>query len=215
MNLLQFMQRQSDRLLESTLDNLWLVLVTIGIATVLSVGIGVAVYRRPRWSRLAQSVFSIFLTIPSFALFGLMIPIFGLGAKPVIVALVMYSLLPITRNTVVGLQEVDPAIVDAARGMGMSRNRIMWRIELPLAWPVIITGIRVATQIIVGISAIAAFLNAPGLGTYIFRGLSTIGGANATNFALSGTLLLVLLGLALDLFYLLLGKLTTPRGIRV
>lgn len=214
MELFDFMTNQSDRLVGSTVDNLVLILVVVVIATLLSVTFGVLTYRRKRWAKAAETVFSVFLTIPSFALFGLMIPIFGLGATPVIVALTLYSLLPITRNTIVGLQEVDPAIIDAARGMGMSRNRILLRIELPLAWPVIITGMRVATQIIVGISAIAAIVGGPGLGEYIFRGLSTIGGANAVNFVLSGTLLLVVLGLVLDVAYLGLSKLTTPRGIR-
>lgn len=214
MGLFDFMTNQSDRLVESTVDNLVLILVVVLIATVLSVFFGVLTYRRKRWAQAAETVFSVFLTIPSFALFGLMIPIFGLGWTPVVVALTLYSLLPITRNTIVGLQEVDPAIVDAARGMGMGRNRILWRIELPLAWPVIVTGMRVATQIIVGISAIAAIVGGPGLGEYIFRGLSTIGGANAVNFVLSGTVLLVALGLVLDVAYLGLSRLTTPRGIR-
>ncbi len=215
MNVFEFALRQSDRLLEAVLASLVLILTPVVLATILSVVVGVTIYRRPRWARLAQGIFSIFITIPSFALFALMIPVFGLGSTPVVVALVMYSLLPITRNTVVGLQQVDPAIVDAARGMGMSRNRTLWRIELPLAWPVIVAGMRVATQIVVGISAIAAFIGAGGLGEFIFRGLSTIGGANAINFALSGTILLVILGLVLDLGYVLLAKLTTSRGIRV
>jgi len=214
-NVFEFALRQSDRLLEAVLASLVLILTPVVLATILSVVVGVTIYRRPRWARLAQGIFSIFITIPSFALFALMIPVFGLGSTPVVVALVMYSLLPITRNTVVGLQQVDPAIVDAARGMGMSRNRTLWRIELPLAWPVIVAGMRVATQIVVGISAIAAFIGAGGLGEFIFRGLSTIGGANAINFALSGTILLVILGLVLDLGYVLLAKLTTSRGIRV
>ncbi len=214
-DLIDFATTRGDDLLELSVANLQLILVVAGIATALSVLVALYAYRRPRVARTMLSIFSVFLTIPSFALFGLFVPLFGLGAGPAIVALVMYSLLPITRNAIVGLQAVDPAIVDAARGMGMSRNRVLWKIELPLAWPVIITGVRVAVQIVVGISAIAAFIGVTGLGDFIFRGLSTIGGANAVNFALSGTILLAAMGLVLDGALLLLSRLTTPRGIRV
>lgn len=214
-DLLDFAATRGDDLVELTLANLQLILIVAGLATAISVLVALYAYRRPRVAKALLSVFSVFLTIPSFALFGLFVPLFGLGSGPAIVALVMYSLLPITRNAIVGLQSVDPAIVDAASGMGMSRNRVLWQIELPLAWPVIITGIRVAVQIVVGISAIAAFIGVAGLGDFIFRGLSTIGGANAVNFALSGTILLAGLGLLLDGALLLFSRLTTPRGIRV
>lgn len=214
MNLIDFMIGQSDRLLESTIDNLILILIVAGIALVLSVAVGLLTYRNATLARAAQSTFSVFLTIPSFALFGIFIPIFGLGLRPAVIALVMYSLLPITRNTIVGLRGVDPAVVDAAKGMGMSRNRVLLTIELPLAWPVIVAGVRVAVQIVVGISAIASFIGVSGLGDFIFRGLSNIGGANAINFALAGTVLLVVLGLLLDAALVLIAKLTTPRGIR-
>jgi osmoprotectant transport system permease protein len=213
-SLIDFMSGQSDRLLESTLQSLRLIAIVALVATFLSVSVGLLTYRHKRLSRAALSVFSVFLTIPSFALFGIFIPIFGLGFTPAVIALVMYSMLPITRNTIVGLQAVDPAVVDAARGMGMSRNRILLRTELPLAWPVVLTGVRVAVQIVVGISAIASFIGVEGLGDFIFRGLSNIGTVNALNFALAGTVLLVLLALVLDVLLVLISKLTTPRGIR-
>lgn len=214
MNLFEFASRQGDRLLSMALENLLLILLVIAIATALGVGVAVLTYRTTRPANAALAVTSVMLTIPSFALFGLMIPLLGLGWPPTVAALVSYALLPIVRNTIVGLRQVDPAVVDAARGMGMSRNRILWRIELPLAWPVIITGIRVSTMIVVGVSAIAAIVGGPGLGNFIFSGLSRIGGANAVNLALSGTLLLLVLGLLLDGAFLLLGNTTTPRGIR-
>ncbi len=214
-DLFGFVASRGDDLLELSLANIRLILIVAVIATVISILAALSAYRRPRLARALISLFSVFLTIPSFALFGLFIPILGLGTPSAVVALVMYSLLPITRNAIVGLQSVDPAVIDAARGMGMSRNAVLRRIELPLAWPVIITGVRVAVQIVVGISAIAAFLNVDGLGTFIFRGLSTIGGANAVNFTLSGTILLVLIGLLLDGALLLFSRLTTSRGIRV
>jgi osmoprotectant transport system permease protein len=212
--LLQFMADRADDLAELTLASAGIIAAVVVISTILSVAVALAVYRRPRWSNVALSTFSVFLTIPSFALFGLMVPIVGLGATGPIIALVLYSLLPITRNTIVGLQGVDPAVIDAARGMGMSRNRVLLTIELPLAWPVIVTGIRVAAQIAVGISAIAAFVNGGGLGEYIFRGLRNFGSANDLSFALSGTILLVLLALLLDVLFQGIERITTPRGIR-
>lgn len=213
MRIIEFMVDRADDLWTLTLESIQLILVVAVIATVLSVAFGLSTYRSERVSSAVLSVFSVFLTIPSFALFGILLPIVGLGTTPAVIALVLYSLLPVTRNTIVGLRQVDPAVVDAARGMGMGRNKILWSIELPLAWPVIITGLRVATQIVVGISAIAAIIGGPGLGNYIFRGLRTIGGVNAVPFAVSGTVLLVLVGLLLDGALLLLQKTTTSRGI--
>lgn len=213
MQIIEFMGERADDLLSLTLASIYLILIVAVLATVISVIFGLTTYRSERISSAVLSVFSVFLTIPSFALFGILLPIVGLGTKPAVIALVLYSLLPITRNTIVGLRAVDPAVVDAARGMGMGRNQILWSIELPLAWPVIITGLRVATQIVVGISAIAAIIGGPGLGEYIFRGLRTIGGVNAVPFAVSGTVLLVLVGLVLDGALLLLQKTTTSRGI--
>ena len=193
------------------------VAISLAIAVVIGVSLGVLVYRRERVANAALAVTSTFLTIPSLALFGLLIPlplIGGLGYRPAVVALVMYALLPILRNTVTGLRSVDPAVVESAQGMGMSARERLWRIELPLAWPVIIAGVRVSTMLLMGIAAIAAVVNGPGLGDDIFAGLARIGGANALNLVLGGTLGIIVLALLFDTFFNLLGKLTTSRGIR-
>jgi osmoprotectant transport system permease protein len=126
----------------------------------------------------------------------------------------MYGLLPIVRNTVVGLREVDPAVVESAMGMGMGRAARLLRIELPLAWPVILTGMRVSTLLLVGIAAIGAYINGPGLGQDIFSGLAHIGGASALNEVLGGTLGIVILAVLFDLVYVLISVLTIPKGIR-
>ena len=203
-----------DRLKDLLIEHAQIVLMSIAIAVVVGVGLGVLTYRseRPRLAVLA--ITGVFLTIPSFALFGLLISPLGLGTTPAVVALVMYALLPIVRNTITGLREVDPAVVESAQGMGMGRWRRLARIELPLAWPVIITGVRVSTQILVGIAAIAAVINGPGLGKEIFRALARVGTPTALNQALAAVLGIVILGLLLDIGYLLLGRLTTSRGIR-
>jgi osmoprotectant transport system permease protein len=211
---LTYLGRRWDHLLELSLEHAAIVLLAIVIATIIGVGFGLLTYRTERPRELVIAVTGVFLTIPSLALFGLFLPIFGLGWTPVLIALVMYSMLPIVRNTIVGLREVDPAIVEAARGMGMGRTRQLLRIELPLAWPVILTGMRVSTVIIVGIAAIGAYINGPGLGADIFRALSRLASPASLNAAVAALLCVVILAILLDLFYVLVSRLTTSRGIR-
>lgn len=214
MSFLRYLASRWDSVLEQAIAHAEVVLVSLLIATVLGVTVGVLVYRREQVAEGVLAVTSTFLTIPSFALFGLLVPILGLGWPPTVLALVMYALLPIVRNTVVGLRSVDPAIAESAQGMGMSPWMRLFRIELPLAWPVIITGIRVSTLIIVGIAAVAAYVNGPGLGSDIFRGLSRIGSAGALNQILSAVLGIVVLAVLFDGFFAIVGKLTTSRGLK-
>lgn len=191
------------------------VVQSVILGALVAVAIGVLVYRSPLGSSVATAAASTILTIPSFALLGLLIPLLGLGVAPTITAMVLYALLPILRNTIVGLAAVDPAITDAARGVGMNRLRVLARIELPLAWPAILTGIRVSTQMLMGILAIAAYAKGPGLGNLILTGLTRLGTPNAVPQALTGTVLIVVLALTLDGLLLLLGRFTTSKGIRV
>ncbi|MEU4496261.1 ABC transporter permease [Streptomyces sp. NPDC023998] len=184
------------------------------VATVLGVLIGVLTYRTEWAGNLAITTTASILTVPSLALLGLLVPVVGLGVAPTVIALTLYGLLPVVRNAVVGLRGVDPALVEAAKGMGMSRFAQLLRVELPLAWPPILTGVRVATQMLMGIAAIAAFASGPGLGNQIFRGISSLGSANALNEVLSGTLGIVVLALLFDAGYVLIGRLTISRGIR-
>ncbi|SDN27042.1 ABC transporter permease [Allokutzneria albata] len=184
------------------------------IAAVIGVLVGIGVYRSPGGSALATALTSAVLTIPSFALLGLLIPVLGLGVAPTVTALVLYALLPIVRNTIVGLSTVDKSVTDAARGIGMSRTGVLTRIELRLAWPSILAGMRVSTQMLMGIAAIAAYAKGPGLGNLIFSGLQRVGGANAVNMAVAGTLGVIVLALVVDGLWVLVGRLTTPRGIR-
>jgi len=214
---LEYLSTNWDHVLELAIGHAIVVAISLAIAVVIGVSLGVLVYRRERAANVALAITSTFLTIPSLALFGLLLPlplVGGLGYKPVVVALVMYALLPILRNTVTGLRSVDPAIAESAQGMGMSARERLFRIELPLAWPVIIAGVRVSTMLLMGIAAIAAVVNGPGLGEDIFAGLARIGGANALNLVLGGTLGIIVLALLFDTFFNLLGKLTTSRGIR-
>jgi osmoprotectant transport system permease protein len=195
-------------------DHAQVVVIAMLIATVIGVGLGLLTWRRPAAAKLVLTICGTFLTIPSFALFGLFIPVFGLGSRPAIVALVLYALLPIVRNTITGLRSVDPAVSESAQGMGLSGLQRLRRIEFPLAWPVIVTGVRVSTQLTVSIAAIAAIVNGPGLGGPIFQGLRATGTQRGFNQSFSGTLGVVLLALLLDALFLVLIRLTTSKGLR-
>jgi osmoprotectant transport system permease protein len=190
------------------------VVQSVIIATVIGVLIGVLTYRNALAANLATTTSSVILTVPAFALLGLLIPLFGLGVITSVAALVLYSLLPIIRNTIVGLNGIDPALTDAARGIGMSRLMTLTRVELRLVWPAILSAMRLSTQMSMGVLAIAAYVKGPGLGNLIFTGLARVGSPTALPMALSGTLLIVILALALDAILVLIGRLTTSKGIR-
>lgn len=185
------------------------------LATIIGMAVAVATYRIPWLAGLSTGTAAVIFTVPSLALFGLMVPIVGLGVMPAVFALTIYALLPIIRNGIVGLSNVDANMVDAARGMGMNRATILAKVELPLAWPVVLTGIRVATQLTMGVGAIAAYVSGPGLGDQIFSGLARLGGANSLNAILAGTIGIVILALIFDAIYVIIGRLTTSRGLRV
>ncbi|HJX44703.1 MAG TPA: ABC transporter permease [Geodermatophilus sp.] len=192
-----------------------LVVQCVLLGSVLALVVAVLVYRNRTATALANGLSAVGLTIPSFALLGLLLAPFGFGITPAVIAVTFYAALPVLRNAVVGLAGVDRSLVEAARGIGMSRSAVLLRVELPLAWPVVLAGIRVSTQMVMGIAAVAAYVLGPGLGGFIFTGLSRLGGANALNSALVGTIAIVLLALVMDLLLVLAGRLTTPRGIRV
>ncbi len=192
-----------------------LTLAAMALAVLVGMTIGLLTYRRRWLGAMATTTTAAFLTVPSIALLGILIGPFGLGLTNVLFALVLYALLPITRNTIVGLRGVDPAVVDAARGMGFGRVRLLFRVRLPLAWPVILSGIRVSTQITIGIAAIGAYVKGPGLGNEIFDGLGRFGSVNSLNQVLTGTLGIMVLALLFDLAFVVVGKLTTRRRPRV
>ncbi len=208
MTFFEYLHSRSSLLLAQTIEHAQIVLMSVALATVIGVLIGISTYRNPRARATATAVAAAILTIPSFALLGLLITPLGLGYVPALVALTLYALLPIIRNTVVGLAEIDPALTEAARGIGMSRLRSLASVEIPLAWPVILAGIRVSTQMTMGIAAIAAYVGGPGLGNQIFSGLANLGGVNSLNQALVGTVGVVVLAIVVDLALGLLGVLT-------
>jgi osmoprotectant transport system permease protein len=180
-----------------TLQHLLLVGASSGVAVIVGVPLGIAIVRAPKLRRPVLAVVNVLQTVPSLALFGFLLPLpllGGIGAKTAIVALVVYALLPIVRNTYTGILGVDAAVRDAATGMGMTDRQLLTIVELPLAAPVILAGIRVATVIGVGIATIASAIGAGGLGDFIFRGLAMVD----NRVILAGAIPAALLALALD-----------------
>jgi osmoprotectant transport system permease protein len=215
MNLFDFVRDRWSVLSFLAYQHMSLVVQTLVVATVLALVIGVLIYRSQWGSTIGNTITAVGLTIPSYALLGVLVGIVGIGVLPSVIMLVFFGFFPILRNVVVGLNGVDKALVESARGMGMNRLTTLVRLELPLAWPVIMTGVRVSAQMLMGIAAIAAYALGPGLGGYIFSGISRTGGANATNSIVAGTVGILILAVILDTVLNVITRLTTPRGIRV
>lgn len=193
-SLWSFMLQQSDKLLEQTLAHIGLTFISLFLSIIISVPAGIWISRQKQWSGAVLGIAGILQTIPSIALLGFMIPLLGIGAKPAIVALMLYAFLPIIRNTYTGINGVNAAVTDAAKGMGMTRSQILYKVELPLAMPVILAGIRTATVINVGVATLAAYIAAGGLGEFIFGGIAL----NNTNMILAGAIPAALLAIILD-----------------
>jgi len=210
-----FIVDRKAQILINALNHAYLVVLCVIFATVIAIALAVLVTRKPKLEPVANAVSAIGLTIPSFALVGLLLPVTGLGDGTALAAVTFYAVLPILRNAVVGLQGVDANLLESARGMGMGEVASLLRVRIPLAWPVILAGIRISLQMSMGIAAIAAYVLGPGLGVSIFTGLAQIGGKNAVSYALVGTVGIVIVALLLDALLLLAGRLTTSKGIRV
>lgn len=186
-------------ILEATLAHLTLVVIAMAFAIAIAVPLGMLIVQRPALRNIALGIASIFQTIPSLALFGFLIPIpliGGIGRRTAIVALVLYALLPILRNTYVGLTGIDRAVLEAAEAMGMTDSQILWRVRFPLALAFILAGIRTATVITIGVATIAAAIGAGGLGTFIFRGVAMVSDA----VILAGAIPAALLAIFADIF---------------
>ncbi len=217
MTILEFIMERGDEIILLTLEHLQLTVISIGLAVLFAVPTGIFLTRTPKISSTVMGVVSAIQTIPSLALFGLVIPVlmmFGLpiiGWVPALLALFLYALLPILRNTFIGIKQVDQAMIEAGKGMGMTNGQILWRVELPLSLPIIMAGIRTSTVISVGIATLAALIGAGGLGELIFRGLRTIN----YKLMLAGAIPAASLALLLDFALSLAGRLLTPKGLKI
>jgi len=177
MNVFQFIVQNHAEVLELTLEHLWMVAASTLLAVLIGIPLGILITRKPGWDKPVLGGANIIQTVPSLALFGFLLPVPWIGARSdrlAILALTLYALLPLIRNTYAGINGVDRAVVEAGRGMGMTDRQLLFQVELPLALGVIIAGVRVAAVISVGLATIAAAIGAGGLGEYIFRGLAMV-----------------------------------------
>lgn len=177
MNVVRFILQNRAQVLELTLEHLWLVGVSTAFAMFIGIPMGILIAHRPLFNKPVLASANIIQTIPSLALFGFLLPVPWLGARSdrlAILALTLYALLPIIRNTYTGITGVDASVVEAGRGMGLTESQLLWQVELPLAVSVILSGVRIAVVISVGLATIAAAIGAGGLGEFIFRGLAMV-----------------------------------------
>lgn len=209
-----FLASRYDDLLELFLQHVQLVLVPVVIATVVAVGLALLVESNPIAREVVTTVSATSLTIPSLALFVLLIPLVGLGATAAYIGLTIYAVYPIFVNAVTGLGTVDRNVLESARGMGMSATQRVLRTKLPLAWPVILGGIRTTTTVLTSLAVAAAYVQAGGFGELLFSGISRFGGTNALASVIVGIAGTVVVALVLEALFSVLQRLTVPRGIR-
>ncbi len=209
MKLVQFVIDNYELILEKAGQHISMAGIAVLIAIGVGVPIGFLIANRKKLATVVINIANIIQTIPSLALFAFAMPLLGIGAKPAILALFLYALLPIIKNTLIGIRNVNPAIREAARGMGMSKAQIMFKVEIPLAVSVIMGGVRIATVTSIGIATIATLIGAGGLGQLIYEGL----GNYDTERILAGAIFSALLALLADFILGLVEKRLTSKGI--
>lgn len=205
-----FLAQYGWQLLQKTWEQIYISAIALALGILVAVPIGIVLTRHPKLAKVIIGLASMLQTIPSLALLAMMIPLFGVGKLPAIFALFIYSLLPILRNTYIGLDNVSPVLKDSAKGMGMKPSQSILQVELPLAMPVIMTGIRLSAIYVIAWATLASYVGAGGLGDLIFSGLSLF----QPPLIIGGTIPVIILSLVADF---LLGKLEialTPRQKR-
>ncbi|WP_273702211.1 MULTISPECIES: ABC transporter permease [unclassified Acetomicrobium] len=207
---ISFMLERQDQILELTTQHLYLTFIAVFFAVLVAVPLGITITRFEKAAGIVVGIANAVQALPSLALLGFLIPILGIGSKPSIVMIFLYSLLPIIKNTYTGLTNVDRAILEAGRGMGMTNWQLMKMVQLPLALPVIMAGIRISAVTAVGLTTIAALIGAGGLGQLIYRGISMVN----NRMIIAGAVPAMVLTLVIDFLLNILEKLVTPKGIR-
>jgi len=214
MEILKYMWNNLGTIGVRTVEHLSIVGVAVTLAVICGVALGIYIARRPKLAQVVLYIGTIVITIPSIALFGLLIPVLsligqGIGWLPAVIAVYIYSMAPIVRNTYTALIDLDPALRDAATGMGMNPSQRLWRVELPNALPVIMAGIRIAVVMNIGITAIAAYIGAGGLGTFISRGITQ---TDIRQLA-TGAICVSVLAVAVDYALLAVQRWLSPKGL--
>jgi osmoprotectant transport system permease protein len=216
MEFFEYIGKNADKIVEELLRHLEIIAIAVPIAILIAVPIGIAVSRKPRLAEVVLKIASVLMTIPSLALFGIMVVLLaplkaGIGIVPAVVAIIVYSMLPMIRNTLVAIREVDPYIVEAARGMGMTNKQILFKVRLPLGIPIIMAGIRNAVVMGISVTTIAYLIGAGGLGYFIFSGLSR----SRLEMILLGAILVGALGILANFSLLKVEDVLTPKGVKI
>lgn len=208
--MISFFQTNGAELLVKIWQHIYLSFVSLGLGIIVAVPVAVGLTRAKKLAGFVIGLASVLQTVPSMALLALMIPIFGIGSFPAIVALFIYSLLPILRNTYIGLNNVDPSVLDAAKGIGMSNIQSIMQVELKLAAPVIMSGIRLSATFVIAWATLASYIGAGGLGDFIFNGLNLY----RSDLILGGSIPVIILALITDYILGKIEYLLTPKSIR-
>jgi len=211
MELLKVLQERLPDILVGTGQHIEMTALSMFFAILISVPLGVFLTRHRNLAETVIGITAVFQTIPSLALLGIMIPLFGIGFLPAVIALTIYGLLPILRNTYTGIISVDQAAIEAGKGMGMTTRQILFMVEVPLALPIIMAGIRTATVLIIGVATIATLIGSGGLGDLIYRGIAMA----STELILAGAIPAAILALVFDFGLKKLEDWVTPKGKKV
>ncbi|GIN56229.1 ABC transporter permease [Lederbergia ruris] len=210
MELIETFIKRKDAIWVAFQEHLFLAGVAMIIAIAIAVPLGIVLTRNKKVAEFVIGIAAVIQTVPSLALLGFMLPLFGIGKVPAVIALTLYALLPILRNTYTGIIGVDKSLVDAGKGMGMTSRQILFMVELPLTLPILMAGIRTATVLTIGVAALATFIGAGGLGDLIIRGLNVMD----KNLILSGAIPAAILAIVFDFLLKKLEDKVTPKGLK-
>ncbi len=205
--MIEFFANEGDTLLRLILEHIGLSLISLGLGVLAAVPLGIILSQFPKIANVVIGIASVLQTVPTLALLALMVPLLGVGATPAIVALFIYSLLPILRNTYLGMSGVDPNLLDAAKGMGMSTGQVIQKVQLPMAVPVIMAGIRLSAVYVIAWTTIAAYIGGGGLGDFIFNGLQTY----RQDLIFGGTIPVIIIAIVMDFGFGYLEKRLSPQ----
>lgn len=208
--LVDFFKGRYDEILEALLKHLSLTFISVGLAILIGVPLGILIARYKKLSKPVIGFANVVQAVPSLALLGFLIPLLGIGETPAIIMVLLYSLLPIVKNCYTGLINIDSDLLEAAKGMGMTKRQVLFKVQIPLATPVIMAGIRISAVTAVGLMTIAAFIGAGGLGDLVFRGVQSVN----NNMIIAGALPACLLALLMDFVIGKLETVTVPKGIK-
>ncbi|MCO4329937.1 ABC transporter permease [Staphylococcus hyicus] len=209
--MMDFIVNNANDLLNKTMEHLYISVIALILAIIFSVPLGILLTRTKRLAKVSLTIASVLQTIPTLAVLALMIPLFGVGKVPAIVALFFYVLLPILNNTIIGVESIDKNVREAGKSMGMTEFQLMKGVELPLALPMILSGIRLSSVYVISWATLASFIGAGGLGDYIFNGLNLYD----ANMIITATILITALALLVDFCLSRIEKWIVPKGLKV